>query len=167
MVDVLRHQVADVVGFAVGGGNGVAGVVQVHAGNVVGHDFFGQVLIQGQQQALGYAVLFHVHRVADDHVGHLLRNGEHQVGLGGPVGILDHVKGDVGVGQLFDLLEVPEVVVEIAVLVFQRVLEGSQLDLFIGQGGADARCEAQREDEGNDFLHGGIPPFYFKGLCPY
>ena len=154
VVDVLRHQVADVVGLAVGGGDGVAGVVQVHAGNIVGHDFFRQVLIQGQQQALVHAELFHVHRMADDHVGHVVRVSEHQVGLGRPVGILDHVKGNVGVGLLFDLLEVPEVVVEVAVLVFQRILEGGQLDLVIGQSGADAHHEAQREKQGNDFLHG-------------
>ena len=154
MVDVLRHQVADVVGLAVGGGDGVAGVVQVHAGNIVGHDFFRQVLIQGQQQALVHAEFFHVHTVADDHVRHGFRHGEHQVGFGCPVGILDHIKGDVGVGFFFNHVEEPEVVVEVAVLVFQRILEGGQLDLVVGQSGADAHHEAQREKQGNDFLHG-------------
>ena len=165
MVHVLGHQEADVVGFAVAGGNGVAGVVDVQAADIVGHDLLGQVFIEGKQQALGDAVFFHIHRVADDHVGHLIRHGEHQVDVGCPVSVLHHLEGDVGVGFLFQFVEEPEAV-EIGVLVFQRVLESGQLHLVLGKGGAQAEQHAACQQQGNEFLHWLFLLLFFRALGP-
>ena len=152
MVHVLSHQVADKIGMAVRGGDGIARVVEVQAADVVGHDFFRQIFVQRQQQPLRHAVFFHVHAIAQNHIGHLLGRGEHQVHVGGPICILHHGKGHMGIGFFFQFMEEPEVV-KVGVLVFQRILESSEFHLVVRQRRSDAQQQTNRQQQGNEFLH--------------
>ena len=160
MVDVLSDQVADVVALAVRSGDGVTGIVQVDAAHVVGHDLFGEVLVQGQQQALGHAVLFHVNRAADDDVFHVLGGGEHQVQLGAPNVVADHAEFNIHAGLLFDLLEVPHLVEVSSALIVQGPLNGGQLDLLLGKSDAGEQHHSD-QNQGNDFLHRLGSPFNY------
>ena len=103
-----------------------------------------------------HAVLLHVHAVAQDHV-RVFAGGEHQVQLGGPVGVLHRLEVHMDAGLFLQLLEKPQVV-EVHVLVFQGVLEGGEADLFLGQGAA---AQGQRQhggqQQGNEFFHGKSP----------
>ena len=165
VVYVLCHEEPNIIGFSIAGGDGVACIVDVQAADVVGHDLLGEILIQRKQKALAYAVFLDIHRVADDHIGHLVRYGEHQVDIGCPVSVLYHLDGDMGVGLRFHyFVEEPEAV-EIGVLVFQRVLEGGQLHLVFSEGGAQAEQHAACQQQGNEFLHMGTLLF-IQGLWP-
>ena len=155
VVHVLRHQVANVIALAVGGRDGIAGIVQVQAADIVGHDVLGKVFIQGQQQSLGHAVFFHVHAVTQNHV-RILAGGKHQVQLGGPVGILHRLEIHMNAGLGFQFLEKPQVV-EIHVLILQGILESGQVDLFLRHGGtAKGQHHHHGQQQGNKFFHGEI-----------
>ena len=157
MIDVLSHEIADVVGLAVAGGDGIAGIVHVQTADIVGHDLFGQIFIQGQKQALGHAVFFHVNGVAQNHV-RILAGSEHQVGRGFPVGILDDLEIDMHAGLFFNLLEEPQVV-EIRLLVFQCVLDRRQIDLLFSSCKAhEGEDHAQAQKQSKQFFHGDYPP---------
>ena len=152
VVDVLGDQVADVVAVTVRSGDGVARVVEVQAGDVVGHDVLGDVLIQRHQQALIHAVVLNVGAATQNHV-HVLAGDEHQVQLRLEVAVLHHGEVNVRVGLFFNLLEEPEIV-EVRGLVFQRVLEGRQVDLVFRHRRADERQrQSQCEENRDDFLH--------------
>ena len=91
----------------------------------------------------------------DDHVGHLVRYREHQVDVGCPVRVLHHLEGHVGVGFVFQFIEKPKSV-EVGVLVFQGILEGSELCLCFSEGRAQAEQHTACQQQGNEFLHGVI-----------
>ena len=130
MIDVLRHQITDEIGVAVGGRDRLSQTAFPQTRNIVWHDLLREILVQRKQQPLGDAVIFHIHSIAQDHIRHIVRHGKHQIQLRQPFAVFDHLKVNVNVGFFLDLLKKPEVI-EICILIFQRILKGGQHDFAV------------------------------------
>ncbi len=155
-VDVLGDQPADLIGFAVGGGQGTGGIgIRIQIGLVIGHVLLDDV-IEGDQDFLVHAVHFKVEAAADNDV-RILAAGEHQVDLGAPVRTFDLVEvgvnagegGDAGLG-IVEVVHISEgQIVDIAVPDHDVDFLGSIRD-GSGEAGKDHH---QGENESNCLFH--------------